>query len=193
MFNKKPVFKDIMIDFETLDNKPTSKVLSVSMVYFCRKTGKIGDFMQMRFSSTAGLNRDRTTSQSTLDWWKEQPQEVFANQMSGTDYLDDLLKEFERFYDGEAKLWGNGSIFDLGILDNIINQSKAESLYGFWVIRDVRTVVDLDNGVVGRPPPPRDAHDSYADCLYQIDYVSRMIISLSNPLLRIFHLLSVKF
>lgn len=71
-----------------------------------------------------------------------------------------------------CKPWGNGSTFDITILEAWFNAVGVRCPWKFWNVRDVRTAVDL----LGINPKEftRDGtyHNALDDCLHQIKYLT---------------------
>ena len=117
----------VMIDIETTDVAHTSRILSIAMVNII--TGhKFYGIADAEF----GLNEGRTTSASTMRWWKDRelvPQEAYDEAWSGTAPLGLVLlraKEWMKKQAGYNNLFivANPSTFDCIIVDNAVAQCK---------------------------------------------------------------------
>lgn len=125
IFNDKKV--PIQIDIESTDTNITTRILSVGVVNM--QTGSKGYF---KIHPSGGLNEARTTSKSTMWWWKNRskvPQEAYDEAWSGTLHLQDALKEMKTWLKEQGTykdLWviSNPSTFDCVIIDDAIRQAK---------------------------------------------------------------------
>lgn len=162
--------KDLMIDIETLDTLPTAAVLSIGAVYFDRVTGDIGDkfYAKIDFSSACSIG---TTSKDTMEWWGNQSEDARLEAFGGVELPADAALRLADFINPDTKIWGNGSIFDITILENWFRELKLSAAWDFWNVRDVRTAVDLYN--INPKDYIRDGvhHNAIDDCLFQIKYL----------------------
>ena len=162
--------KDLMIDIETLDTLPTAAVISIGAVYFDRKTGEIGDKFYARIDFEDAC-RIGTTSEDTMDWWNSQEKSVREEAFSGVELAKDVAFRFVDFCVDGVKPWGNGSVFDITIIENWFRETGVKTPWFFWNVRDVRTAVDLFN--INPKNYTRDGvhHNALDDCLFQIKYL----------------------
>ena len=129
--------KHCMIDLETLDLKPSSKIVSIGAVLFDPRQSKLGDTFYMELDHKE--QKDRTSDPSTITWWKGQPPEV-RKSLKGTEHLKDMLEDLEFFLPADVKVWGNGSIFDIAILEDAYRSWELEVPWKFWNVLDMRTI-----------------------------------------------------
>jgi len=174
--------KHWMIDFETVDNKQTSKILSVGIVFFDLATGVMGKEHYHKFHLEKGINRYRTQSDDTMAWWMRQDESVRNEAFSGNENINDFLNHYLPSYlPTKSQPWGNGASFDVSILDNMYEQLGVKQPWQFWNVRDVRTIVEVAQGIQSKTKPPEgEAHHPIFDCRNQIDYVCKMHATLRN-------------
>lgn len=161
--------KDLMIDIETAGKKAGCAVLSIGAVYFDRN-GNIGE----RFYASMGFNAMSygECDPDTMKWWSEQSEEARAAAFGGTQDPVKVAKEFASFIWHDAKPWGNGSVFDITILEAWFEAVGVKCPWKFWNVRDVRTAVDL-LGVNPKDFPRLGTHhNALDDCLHQIKYMT---------------------
>ncbi len=171
--------KDIMIDIETLGTTYGCAVLSIGAVRFDRNTGEIGD----KFYASMGQEAKRYghASPSTLDWWEQQSPEAKQAAFGGADDPVDVAEGLSSWINGNDLVWGNGSIFDIIILESWFESLAsvgATVSWKFWNVRDVRTVVDLSPLNVKDFIREGVHHNALDDAIHQAKYVSAMIQSL---------------
>lgn len=186
-------FNHIMIDGETLSTKRNAVIPSIGLVKFDPATGETGERLHVVFDVQEQIDNGYDVSASTLAFWlkqegparrylagildKKDPHVVTRTQ--GMTHVYNFINDTRN-----AKVWGNGISFDLGLL---IEEFEANGLpWEFWNERDVRTVVELCH-MFNMPNYKNDipmggiAHRPVDDCLHQIAYTSRIIQHLAIP------------
>lgn len=168
---------DCMIDLETLDTETTAIILSIGACLFDIFTGEIIDEFYYVISIDDQVRMNRTISQSTLLWWMDQGNDatsaVFRRDIERTP-LKSALYLLRQFIPERAKVWSNGSNFDISMLDNAY--VDCESPWNFWDIRDVRTIVDAVDGFIDRSDIEFEGtpHNALDDAKHQAKYISIM-------------------
>lgn len=178
---------DVMTDIETHATSQGAVILSAAFVRFDRHTGETGEELFERFSITKGLNRERVTCESTVEFWSKQDSEIYERSKGGTRKLEDFLEtDLRDFFTKKDKIWGNGATFDVSVLEHAIFQYRFNTLgmnseksvdypWKYWNVRDVRTLMDLATGFSTKGKKPKELHDPIVDCKYQIGYVCKAI------------------
>lgn len=183
-------FGDIMVDLETLGTRQDTIVLEISAVEFNRYTGEIGEVFDAKLDIDDQLSYRRSLSRETLQWWFKQDEaaikNVFDDVVGGIKIqTSKALYEFSNFvkrcdnkcnsdFDRRVvKLWGNGSIFDLGILQNMYETCicNVKLPWKFWAVNDVRTIVDLNPDVKKNCEFDGTPHCAVDDCKHEIKYL----------------------
>lgn len=161
--------RDLMVDIETCGTKPGSAVLSIGAVYFDRQ-GNIGEtfYASMGFNALAYGHTDP----DTMKWWSQQSEQAQKDAFGGTADPVQVAKDFAKFIWHDAKPWGNGSTFDITILEAWFNAVGVRCPWKFWNVRDVRTAVDLLS--INPKEFTRDGtyHNALDDCLHQVKYLT---------------------
>lgn len=185
-------YGNVMIDIETLSTHKNAAIIEIGAVEFNKYTGEIGETFNVIIDPSEWTRNDRHVDGETIQWWFKQtdaarkrfvnpPDDVYV-----TDLLDALwkLKYFIMDCDSvdddkNVVVWGNGSSFDIAILENAYLYFHQEVPWKFWSVNDVRTIVDLnpsvkdnckfDNGI---------RHSAVSDCMHQIKYLTETIKSL---------------
>lgn len=160
---------DLMIDIETAGTKAGCAVLSIGAVYFDRETKAVGDkfYASMGTKSFAFGEQEK----ATMDWWAKQSPEARLAAFGGTDEPLVVAKAFAAFVQPKCKPWGNGSIFDIVILEAWFATLGVECPWKFWNVRDVRTAVDLMDLNTGPELRVGEHHNALDDCLTQINWL----------------------
>lgn len=162
--------KDLMIDIETLSTKKNAAVLSIGAVYFNRETGCTGDRFYARISKESALEHG-VYDDDTLEWWGKQSQEARDEAFGGTLTAYEVACSFRDFIKPDTKVWGNGSVFDITILESWFDANGVAVPWDFWNVRDVRTIVDWFDIDVKSFTRDGVHHNAIDDCLYQIKYM----------------------
>lgn len=192
---------DIMIDIETLGLEQNAKVMQIAAVAF-DPWAKVGDKVEKLFSSYVNFEdgqEDRTISGNTICWWINNHPRLLQ------DHIDQAVEALEAdlvlqdlnawalsgpdqmraFTPGHSRVWANGILFDLGILDNLAND---QGVTPFWrgdyrCPRDMRNLRDivkwtnpdahnkLHEAVSEIDFGGAQAHDALYDCMYQLNIV----------------------
>lgn len=186
----------VPIDLETLGTSPDSKILSIGAVAVCAETGQTLKF----YSGCSIASQDnRTQSASTLAWWEGQSAEA----RKALDYaksdecptLEDALGELTAWLGklGETHdvyPWGNGSDFDIAMLNHAYKQISDFVPWNFRSSRDMRTLYDitLRFGMDIRANTKRVGthHNALDDAQFQADVVMESLrqIDLAAEFLR---------
>lgn len=180
-------FGNIMVDLETLGIRQDAIVLEISAVEFNCHTGEIGEVFDVKLDIDDQLLYRRSLNRETLQWWFKQNEEARKNVFDDMVKIqtDTALYEFGNFVDRcdnkcnsdsdrrVVKLWGNGSIFDLGILQNMYETCllNMKLPWKFWAVNDVRTIVDLNPDVKRNCKFDGTPHCAVDDCKHEIKYL----------------------
>ena len=181
----------IMIDLETVDTKPTSKILSIGACIFNPNDNSIID--------TFSVNPDlidqsykwvRTESASTLEWWLKQPKTAYERAFTnvGRIPLPEALQSLVAFFTKHTpeRTWAHGSLFDIGILENVLDQVGIQIPWKFWEVRDTRTLFETC-GVSLTDNNYQTSHVAVEDAINQAHTVQRafkVIERWRNPTLK---------
>lgn len=129
---------EVVIDLETGDTKASAQIFSIGAVKF--ELGKLenGPPQNETFYMELARYDRRTLSQSTMGFWKGQSKEA-RRCMNGSQSLKFALIMLAKFC-GKHHVWGNGSIFDVGILENAYEQLGMDIPWSFRNVRCFRTL-----------------------------------------------------
>lgn len=164
--------RDWSIDLETLDNRYSSAILSIGMVQFNRDTGQIGVRHYAEISIDTAIKAG-TVSGSTLAWWVGQgdkAKRVFAGKEKTP--LACALADLATLIRGKTigpRVWGNGSSFDITILEHAFHNG-AHGLavpWQYWDVRDMRTIMDAADVDTRKLPRNGVHHNALDDAEFQ--------------------------
>jgi hypothetical protein len=173
---------NFMIDLETLGTFMNAPVVTVGAAFFDPMTGEIGAKFYEKID-IADAMKYGTADAETIRWWLTQAPEAQKELASAKSAMADVLNALTAFYNTgrDAKVWANGPSFDVTILDYAYWKCLGKKApWPFWNVRDVRTVVQLAEGLVKKPAAftKGTAHNALDDCIFQIGYVSKMFAAL---------------
>lgn len=171
--------RNLMLDIETLGAFMNAPVVTIGACFFNPMTGEVGDKFYRKIDMADAM-RFGTVDPETLRWWLKQDPAAQKELTSGVLKLSKALSDLVAFYNSgnDAAIWGNGPTFDITILDYAYWKCLGQKApWPFWNVRDVRTVVQLAEGLVKKPAAFTKggvAHNALDDCIFQVGYVSKM-------------------
>lgn len=175
---------NIMVDLETLDNGPTSAILSIGAVAF-NEIGPGDEFytvVKVKSCTDVGL----TLNADTVMWWMQQSdaaRAAFNN--NEAMHLREALRRFEQFITSatgdprKAKVWGNGATFDNVILANAYRASGLDRPWKYSNDRCYRTLKNLYPWVKG-PASGAVKHNALEDARWQARHASSILAAMGN-------------
>lgn len=173
----------LMIDLETMGQKPNAPIVSIGAVFFEPSTGEIGPEFYEVVKLKSAIEGGAVPDPDTIMWWMQQSQEARdaicdkENAVAITTALSDLNTFIRDNTDPKyVQVWGNGATFDNVILRASYEREFVPCLWSFLNDRDVRTIVLFGKqlGFDPRRDMPFDgvAHNALADARHQAKYVS---------------------
>lgn len=178
------------IDLETLDNRYSSAIISIGVQQFDPSTGKLGATFYREIDFDSAIKAG-SVSGSTLSWWMTQDikaKRIFEKNDKNKVALATALDELRTWMSGLApvpKVWGNGSVFDITILEHAhINGGVGLTpAWHFTNIRDMRTIVE-DAQLGGTEWPKRVGvhHNALDDAAYQAQVITYCRMKINKAL-----------
>ena len=172
--------KHVMIDIETMGNMSHSAIVSVGAVRFDLETGEIGEKFYMNVDLQSCLDAGLIINADTLMWWLNQSEAARKKIIEKGHSLNNVLISLSAFVTKDDEVWGNSARFDLGILSDAFNTCKMPIPWDFRKERCVRTLVSFAPEVKEAEPNTGVAHDALADCIFQINYCSKIFNKLKD-------------
>jgi len=167
---------DIMLDIETLATSPDAVVLTFGAIKFdpfdSSKPMDQGLYMRVNVDEQIALGR--RVDEGTVDWWGTQSEEVREEALGETDRvsIEDFTKALNKFVVGATRIWAQGPVFDIVILENLYRQIGKPAPWQYYAIRDSRTLLkalgdDRKGGVL--------LHNALADAVSQAGAVQSAV------------------
>lgn len=172
----------LMIDTETMGNKPNAPVVSIGAVFFEPSTGELGEEFYRVVSLKSSMDGGAVPDPETIIWWMQQNEEA-RKAICDKDAISisaALIKLNTFILDNtdidKVQVWGNGATFDNVILRANYEREFLPCIWKFWNDRDVRTIVELGRAIGINPrrdiPFEGDRHNALADAKHRAKYVS---------------------
>lgn len=170
----------IMLDIETLSTRMDAAVLSIGA---CRFTADgIEDYTFYR-AVTLDSNFGRHIAGGTLAWWVRQGDaaRIAAFADPAAVHLSEALCDFVHWFRGAATsrtgdaepvyLWGNGTNFDVSILESAYATNLTPPPWDFRNVRCLRTIRGLEGAdAIERPVNPCP-HNALQDAIAQAKWL----------------------
>lgn len=169
----------LMIDIETLGNKPGAVILSIGAVEFDLKTGKIGAIFHQNIDIDSCIELGLKMDKSTVLWWLNQSKEAQETITQHTgNAVRNVLRSFIHFCNDynfqNLKVWGNSARFDLGILQGAFDACNLPMPWQYYNECDVRTLVMFAPEIKEAMIFEGIKHYPIDDCKHQIKYCSEI-------------------
>jgi len=159
----------IMLDLETLATKRNAVVLTCGAMRFDPYdiTKEPAAPFYVRLNVDEQIEKGRLVDPDTVAWWGKQPQAAQDEAMSDGDRiaLDDFTTQLNKYVVGADKIWAQGPLFDIVILEDIYFQLGKPVPWHYGQIRDSRTVFDMGDDSLKKNNS--SAHNSLADAFFQ--------------------------
>ena len=115
----------------------------------------------------------------TVMWWLNQSEEARGAIADRSENLpiEMALNELNHFIPDTKNsiVWGNGSSFDITLLDHAYHQCGLKQPWQFWNVRDMRTIVDVASFTgfdKKRIEFEGVAHDALSDAVHQAKVIA---------------------
>lgn len=165
-----------MLDIETLATRPDSVILTFGAIKFdpFDPSKEMREGLYFRIDVDEQINLGRHVDQGTIDWWSTQNEEVREEALGENDRisLDNFTQQLNKFVVGVNRVWAQGPVFDIVILENLYRQIGKPCPWQYYLIRDSRTLLkalgdDREPGVM--------LHNALADCVSQAEAVQSAV------------------
>jgi len=141
-----------MIDLETLGTNTDAPIISIGAAWFDIPSRKIGETFYLVLDVAEQMDsRKRFADASTIKWWMSQSdaaKNVFKDGARSSQEVLQLFRDWVMKTSGAGKNskatrkcfpWGNGSGFDITLMESIFKSYNIECPWLFYNIMDLRT------------------------------------------------------
>lgn len=157
-----------MLDLETLATSPNSVILTFGAVKFnpFEIEQEFNTGLYYRIDVDEQIAMGRHVDQGTVNWWGTQSEEVREEALGEHDRisLDEFTKSLNKFVLGADRIWAQGPVFDIVILENLYRQLGKPTPWPYYTIRDSRTLLKALGDSRKQGPM---LHNALADCVSQ--------------------------
>lgn len=164
--------KDVMLDLETFDTKPSAAIVSIGAVRFdVNEPGVLGETLYVNVDLDSNLELGRTVSAATIEWWLDQSSEARQRLVElPVLELPEALSRLSQFIRAGDRVWGNGAGFDNVIVADAYRSCKLAQPWQFWSDMCYRTLKTVFSDV---PKPEFNGvkHHALHDAMYQAQHL----------------------
>jgi hypothetical protein len=174
------VYKDFMLDIETLGLVPGSIILSVAIVPVFDDIEPLYVKMGVSQSIECGF----TQQESTWKWWESQPEHLKVETFSGTMHPRDACIEIASYLAAQCnkkdlKIWSKGVGFDFPILAAYFHKFDMEVPWHYRSPMCYRTIKDVfayieEPAFVGTP------HSALDDAEHQAVHLGHILLAVDT-------------
>ena len=173
---------DVMLDIETLARSADSVVLTIGAVRFDRYGKRVDQTgIHLYLSIDEQKAQGRAVDPETVAWWDKQNPDVRDDVMRswGRKPVKEALRDLAEYVEDADKIWSQGPLFDIKILENLYEQNGMRAPWRFYKIRDSRTLFDALGDTRSRDST--NLHDALSDSVDQARAVQRAFRKLNSP------------
>ena len=158
-----------MIDLETAGTEADATILTIGAQGFDIMSDNLLTEDSYYKRITMESQENRTVEEKTLEWWGKQSEEAQEEAFGEGDDRIDLktaLEDISKLAFKYDRIWTNGILFDITILEHAMTQNEVVIPWEFWKVMDARTVYQLvpNFGRAGST----NSHNALEDCINQI-------------------------
>lgn len=168
----------VMVDIETMDNSPTSAIISIGAVVFGSKGVLHAKPFYVDVDLNSSMESGGTIGADTVRWWLLESDEARrAIATKGRTPLPQALAAFTAWLDSfpakdeDRCIWGNGASFDNVIVASAYRRLGMEPPWKFWNDRCFRT---LKASYDIRYEKPKQAHHALSDAIAQAEHMVKI-------------------
>lgn len=163
---------DLMIDIETLGQKPGCVIVSLGAVAFDPRTGEIGPTLMCDIDLNDSVARGLRIEPGTVLWWlgqSREAQDATFNPAAKRYLLAESMSYLTHFWEKNecVNVWSHGATFDVPILERAYSHVRQSPPWQYRNIRDTRTVIDLAGGARIPRPSTSLVHHALDDAWFQ--------------------------
>lgn len=135
----------IMIDLETMGNRPSAPIVSIGACAF-EQDGEITSDFYNKISLESAVEHGGVMDPGTVIWWMQQEGNARAEIFNAKGDTIAALVRFRDWLGAQGDIegvWGNGAAFDNVILSETYKRCGMDAPWPFWLDRCYRTIKSL--------------------------------------------------
>jgi exodeoxyribonuclease VIII len=164
----------IMVDLETVSNKPNAAITQIGAAAFNIGTGAILKTFEAHVDLASAIRAGGAVEADTIVWWLGQDagaRSAFVDGQNGATAIGEVLQDFIGWCKGfneTLRVWSNGASFDVPIIEVAMSRFGLKPPWKFWDVLDVRTVAFLCGCKwTDLAPPEGTGHKAVDDAVRQ--------------------------
>lgn len=144
---------DVMLDLETMSNKPNAAIIAIGAVQFDITGQFLGEKFYQLIDLESAVDAGGVMDPDTVLWWLQQSDEARAALNTDSKMaMVQALRKFQKWLADQAqkkdiKVWGNGAAFDNVILTSAYDRLEMMVPWHYWNDRCYRTIKNLHQNI----------------------------------------------
>lgn len=165
------MFKDVMLDLETLGNGENKCVCQIGACYFDRDTGAIGDTFKVNVDATDAVKEGFVLDAKTVYWWLAQSQAARESILAEPKIsIRQAFNELNDFLKDAKCIWSHAT-FDFVTIMETYHKLGIKPSFPYKSGLDIRTLIEIAGGSsVDKTPRTNLHHDGLEDSIHQVKY-----------------------
>jgi hypothetical protein len=171
---------DLMIDTETAGLPPDGALLSIGACFFDLQTATIGPKFNRTINLATAVREGGTMHPGTIMWWLGQSQHARDSVRFSAEDIRTTMNDFAAFIQEHSRLqdvrpWGNGSSFDLTIINSAYLRMGMKTPWSPFKERCFRTVRNMYPAIeYNTDDKGEGAHNALADAIFQAQHLFKI-------------------
>lgn len=180
----------LMLDVETMGVNSNAPIIQLGACLFDSQTGEIlQTFCQNINLEDSILNYGLQKDQSTMDWWKEQRQDILEDILTNNKPFHFVMSEFSKFLSAnvqykETPIWSHAT-FDFPLVQNHLKLDGMKTM-NHKMAYDIRTLTGLSGIDLNEYDWNKGkTHNALDDCIFQVNYCVDAMRILRHPVMAV--------
>lgn len=167
----------LMIDIETLSNRPGPVIIQIGWAYKTPKGRKIVDSGCVNVDPVTCRALGGGLTLSTIEWWiTKGGAKAYKTTLKKRRTIEQALTELDGVFKKykPSTVWGNSPSFDMSAIRFYCSALKRDVPWAFRAERDYRTLRELYGHNVDAPKATT-SHNGEADARWQLEYLTSIL------------------
>ena len=178
---------DAIIDLETMSTRSGAAITAIGVAVF--KNRQLIDTFYVKVDLQSSIDSGGRVDASTIEWWLGQSEaarkEMFQPGVNIVQALCAMVQFLTKspWIDEEITVYGKGAIFDIGILEVVLERFSIPFPWKYYNVQCFRTLQDLFHELPYDPPAIK--HHALEDALAEGHHLMK-IFSYLDELRRVY-------